>query len=90
MKEESKMFKTNKYERLIRDFRKNHPQHKSTKLRYTLIPKGQHLISMPEEDVPNYVIGEKYDVVPTTQPVVYGPAMVIVDDLGKHLAIFPL
>lgn len=84
------MFKTKKYERLIQVFRKNHPQHNNTKLRYTLIPKGQHLISVSEKDVPNYVIGERYDIVSTQSAIIYGPALLIVDELGKHLAVFPL
>jgi hypothetical protein len=84
------MFETNKINRMIRQFRKNHPQHSSTALRYTVIPKGQHLITVPNDDLPKYNFGEAYAVVPTRSPIVYGPALVITDETDKHLAIFPL
>lgn len=74
---------------LVNEFLKNNPQHKHKSLRYTIIPKGQHLISVSAESALVYKFGERADVVLTDSPVVYGPALLIVDQDGKHLAIFP-
>lgn len=82
--------KVSKVHPYVTQFLKNHPQHAGTKLRYSVVAKGQHLISMPMELIGQYKIGEKYDVVPTSSPVIYGPSLIIANDLGKHLAVFPL
>lgn len=74
----------------IKEFLKHNPQHADKNLRFAVVGKGQHLISLPMELMSKYKVGEKYDVIPTSAPVIYGPSLVIVSEIGKHLAVFPL
>lgn len=80
----------NRVEPYVKEFLKHHPQHAGKTLRFAVVGKGQHLISLPMELMSKYKVGEKYDVIPSSAPVIYGPSLVIVNEIGKHLAVFPL
>ena len=72
--------KHRKFEKKLEQFVRNNPSYSLSKLCYSIIPKGKRfVIDAPEGVLAGITVDNRIETSRAALPIVYGPAMIIVD-----------